>query len=54
MIDKRIIAFFKLLYYKLIALGIFEELALVEFYNERTLADPPNAYFSDGFYFIGA
>ena len=39
---------------KLIAVSIFEELAPIELYNIRILAYPPNAYFSDGFCFVGA
>ena len=54
MVAKRILASLQLLDYKLIAVIIFEELALVEFYNVRILADPSKAYFSDGFCFVGA
>jgi len=50
--DKWILTPLQLLDYKLVAISIFEELALVEFYNVRSLADPSNAYFSDGFCFV--
>ena len=51
---KRILAPLQLLDYKLIAINIFKELAPVEFYDVRSLTDPSNAYFSDGFCFVGA
>jgi len=51
---KRILTPLQLFDYKLITISIFEELAPIEFYNVRSLADPPYAYFSDGFCFIGA
>jgi len=53
-VDKRIFASLQFIDYKLIAVSIFEELAPIVFYNVRSLADPPNAYFSDGFCFVGA
>jgi len=40
--------------YKLIAISIFEEFEPVEFYNVRSLTNPSNAYFSNGFCFVGA
>jgi len=40
--DKGILTFLQFLDYKLITIRIFEELASVEFYNERSLTDPPN------------
>ena len=52
--DKRALTPLQLLDYKLIAISIFEELAPIELYNVRSLTDPPNAYFSDDFSFIGA
>jgi len=52
--DKGILTPLQLLDYKLIAISIFEEFAPVEFHNVRSLADPPNAYFSDGFCFVSA
>ena len=52
--DEGIITSLQLIDYKLIAISIFEELTSEELYNVRTLTDPPNAYFSDDFSFIGA
>jgi len=52
--NKRMLTSLQFLDYKLISVSIFEELATVEFYNVRSLTDPPNAYFSDGFCFVGA
>jgi len=51
---KRILTFLQFIDYKLVTTSIFEELAPVEFYNMRSLTDPPNPYFSDGFCFVGA
>jgi len=53
-VDKWILTPLQLLDYKLITISIFEELVLVEFYNVRSLTDSSNAYFSDGFCFVGA
>ena len=47
--DKWILTSLQLLDFKLIAVIIFEELAPVEFYNVRSLTDPPYAYLSDDF-----
>ena len=52
--DKRMLTSLQFLDYKLIAVSIFEELTTVEFYNVRSLTDPPNAYFSNGYCFISA
>jgi len=52
--NKRIFASLQLIDYKLIAISIFEKLAPVEFYDERSLTDPHNAYFFDGFCFVSA
>jgi len=52
--DKRILTSLQFIDYKLIAIIIFEKLVLVEFYNGMSLADPHNAYLSDGFCFVGA
>jgi len=54
MMNKRIFASLQFIYYKFIAVSIFEKLAPIEFYNIRSLAYPPNAYFFDGFCFAGA
>ena len=54
MIDKGILTSLQFIDYKLIVVSIFEELAPVEFYNVRSLTDPPYAYFSDRFCFVGA
>ena len=54
MVDKRVLASLQFIDYKLIAFSIFEELAPIELYNVRSLTDPPNAYFSNGFCFVGA
>jgi len=51
---ERILTPLHLLHYKLISISIFEELALIQFNNGRSLTDSPNAYFSDGFCFVGA
>jgi len=51
--DKRILTSLHFIDYKLIAVIIFEELVPVELYNVRSLTDRPNAYFSDGFCFVG-
>ena len=47
--DKRILKSLQFVDYKLIAVSIFEELAPVKFYKVRSLTDPPNADFSNGF-----
>jgi len=52
--DKRILTSLQFIDYKLIAVSIFEELAPVELYYVRRLTDPPNAYFSNCFCFVGA
>jgi len=52
--DKWKLTSLQLINYKLIAISILEELAPVELYNVRCLTDPHNAYFSDGFCFVGA
>ena len=52
--DKGILTFLQFLDYKLIAVRIFEEPASVEFYNTRSLADPPNTYFFDDLCFVCA
>ena len=54
MMTKRILTSLQFIDYKLIAIIIFEELAPIEFCNVRSLTDPSNAYFSDGFCFVGA
>ena len=54
MMNERIFASLQFVDYKLIAVSIFEELASIEFYTIRGLADPHNAYFSNGFCFVGA
>jgi len=51
--DEGIIASLQFIDYKLITISIFEKLASVELYNVRTLTNPPNSYFSDGFSFFG-
>jgi len=53
-LDKGVLTSLQFIDYKLIAISIFEELAPVEFYNVRSLADSSNAYFSDGFCFVDA
>jgi len=53
-VDKGVLTPLQFIDYKLFAFSIFEELAPVELYNVRSLTDPPNAYFSDGFCFVGA
>ena len=45
-VDKWILTPLQLVDYKLIAISIFEEFTLVEFYKVRSLADSSNAYFS--------
>ena len=50
--DEGIITFLQFLDYKLIAISIFEELASVEFYDVKSLTNPPNTYFSDRFRFV--
>jgi len=52
--DKGILTSLQFIDYKLIAIRIFEEFALVEFDNMRRLTDLSNAYFSDGFCLVGA
>ena len=52
--DEGIIASLQFIDYKLITISIFEELVPVEFNNARSLTDPSNAYFSDGFCFVCA
>ena len=53
MLNKGVLASLQLLDYKLVAISIFEELAAIKFYNVRSLTNPPNTYFSDGFCFVG-
>jgi len=53
-LDKWILTSLQFIDYKLIAFSIFEEPAPIEFYNVRSLTDPSDACFSDGFCFVSA
>jgi hypothetical protein len=53
MLNEGVLASLQLLDYKLVTISIFEELAAIKFYNVRSLTNPPNTYFSDGFCFVG-